>query len=85
MESFYRSCENHLTYPQNLVAQDLPTHTLQAHYDRLEKRSELLFDEHEAAVDFWDLKRGENGKSVTFRKGQSLMVRINRLPTELYK
>lgn len=60
MESFYRSCENHLTYPQNLVAQDLPTHTLQAHYDRLEKRSELLFDEHEAAVDFWDLKRGEN-------------------------
>lgn len=65
MDYFYRSCEDSLDYPRNLIATDLLSHTLEAHHARLDSRSSLLFNERKAAVDFWDLKREEKGRQTS--------------------
>ena len=63
MESLFRSCERSKDYPENLIRQKSLSHSLKAYSDRLRSQGESLFDEPQAAVDFWDLEKGDQGEN----------------------
>jgi hypothetical protein len=78
MEGFYQSCDNFQKYPKNLIGQNALSHTLQAYLARLDNRSGRLqlFDERKAAVDFWDLKKGDTGE-LSNRTRRTILTKLS--------
>ena len=61
MDQWIQSCEDFQTYPQNLTHHNVLEHSIKAHQDRLAAPTKCLFDEDDAALDFFDLSCLDTG------------------------
>ncbi|KAL9131379.1 MAG: hypothetical protein Q9175_006780 [Cornicularia normoerica] len=65
MEQLATSCDESISYPQNLINPDLYEYNLAAYYERLNEREDSLFqNDAEAALDFWEFDAQGSGASA---------------------
>ena len=69
------ACTRSAEYPRSLERTKTPEHTIRVLQHELKRRTELLFsNEHDAAVNFWELFRVDEGINATLDRSTSLTI-----------